>query len=472
MQRKTKLVCTIGPASESKQVIERLMRAGMNVARINLSHGTLEEHGETIAQIREMSSQLDMRVAIILDMPGRKMRTGPVERGDVYLEDGSDFSLVSEAVAGNEQRVSVSFPQFFIDMNVNDPIFLNDGIIQLKVTSANNRELKCKVVSGGLLTANRGINIPGVKLNIPSITVSDLKQMEYGIELGVDFFAISFVRSAADISDRKLFLQEKGAEIPIIAKIEKHEAVKDFDAILAEADGVMVARGDLGIEIPLEKVPTVQKEIIRKCNRAGKPVIVATQMLESMINSVRPTRAEVSDVANAIFDGADAVMLSGETAVGKYPVQTVRTMAKIVAETESALQYSNMLIDKSRQVTAHTDDAISFAACSISHQLNASCIVAYTASGSTALRVSRCRPKAPILALTPHASVARRLILSWGVEPYVTNEPSNIDVMFNNAAQLASKTGIAKTGDRVVITAGIPMGKQGSTNVVKVQPVE
>jgi pyruvate kinase len=443
----------------------------MGVARLNFSHGTQEEHAEVIRMIRGVSTVLDIPVAILLDLPGPKSRTGRLVKQEVHLREDDDFSLTSERVLGDEHRVSVGFPAFFDDIKIGDAIFLNDGAIQLKVMLATNSEVECKIAVGGTLTANSGINVPGVKLNVPSVTTEDLNHLAFGVEQGVDFIAVSFVRSATDILRVRQLLQEKRAHIPLIAKIEKHEGVNDIDRIIAEADGIMVARGDLGIEISLRKVPIVQKEIIRKCNQAGKPVIVATQMLESMVGARRPTRAEVSDVANAVLDGADAVMLSGETAIGKYPVRTINMMASIVAEAEKVLPYERILLEKSEQVAAETDDAISYAACHMSQRLGATCIVAYTSSGYTALRVSKYRPKVPIIAITPHVNIARRLALSWGIEPHLTTEPVNVDMMFQEAAELAFKTGIARRGKLVVITAGIPMGTPGSTNVVKVQRV-
>ncbi len=472
MLRKTKLVCTIGPASSPSRVIEKMMQAGMNVARLNFSHGTREEHAEVIRTIRDFSAVLDIPVAILIDLPGPKPRTGRLKKKQVHIKEGDNLSLTSERVPGDEHRISVDFPAFFNDIKAGDFIFLNDGAIQLKVISTTNIEVKCKVVVGGLLSDNKGINVPGVRLNVPSVTSEDLKNLAFAVEQGVDFVAISFVRSVADVLEVKQILQEKRANIPLIAKIETHEGANDIDRIIAEVDGIMIARGDLGIEIPLKKVPIVQKEIIRKCNQAGKPVIVATQMLESMVGATRPTRAEVSDVANAIFDGTDAVMLSAETAVGKYPVRAVNTMASIITETEKVLPYERILLEKSEQVTAQTDDAISYAACHMSQRLGAACIVAYTSSGSTALRVSKYRPKVPILAITPSANTARRLMLSWGIEPHLATEPSNVDIMFQEAAQLALQNGIAKRGELVIITAGIPMGTPGSTNVVKVHRVE
>jgi len=472
MLRKTKVVCTIGPASSSSRMLEKLARVGMGVARLNFSHGTHEEHAKSIKAIRQVSAGLGIPLAILLDLPGPKIRTGELEKNEVWLKEGDDFSLTGKPIIGNEQRVSVNFPTFLSDINPGDTVFLNDGAIQLEVISGSDIEVKCKIVVGGLLAEHKGINIPGVKLTIPSITSKDLVDLAFGLEQGVDFFAVSFVREASDVLRVKQFLREKGADVPLIAKIEKHEAVDNIDSIIAEADGIMVARGDLGVEMPLRQVPTVQKEIIRRCNQAGKPVIVATQMLESMISSIRPTRAEVSDVANAIFDGADAVMLSGETAIGRYPVETVAMMANIATEVEKTLPYKRILLERGEQVIPQTDDAISYAACRMSQQLRAACIIAYTSSGSTALRVSKYRPEAPILAITPNTDVARRLILSWGVNSQLVPELVNVDDIFHYAAQLSLKTGITKSGELVIITAGFPMGVPGSTNLIKVQRVE
>jgi len=472
MLRKTKIVCTIGPASSSSRVLEKLTRAGMNVARLNFSYGTHKGHAKSIQAIREVSAKSGIPLAILQDLSGPKVRTGRLAEKEIWLNEGEEFSLTGEEIAGNEHRVSVSFPAFLRDLKAGDTIFLNDGAIQLEVISTTDVEARCKVVVGGVLTEGKGINVPGVKLSIPSITDKDLADLAFGLEQGVDFVALSFVRKSIDVVRVKQFLREQGADVPLIAKIEKHEAVNGIDDIIAEADGIMVARGDLGVEIPLKQVPTVQKEIIRKCNQAGKPVIVATQMLESMINSPRPTRAEVSDVANAIFDDADAVMLSGETSIGKYPVETVTMMASIVAEVEKTLPYRRILREKGEQTIPETDDAISYAACQMSQQLGAACIIAYTSSGSTALRVSKYRPAAPIMAITPNENVARRLILSWGVSSYLKPGLASADDIFYEAAQLSLRTGMAKSGELVVITAGVPMGKPGSTNLIKVQRVE
>jgi len=472
MSRKTKIVCTIGPASNSRKTIQKLARAGMNVARINLSHGTLAEHEQVIRDIRDVARTLNLPIAILLDLPGPKIRTGALQKDNIVLREGSDFALVKDNIKGDEAKVSVNYPSFFKNVKAGSSIFINDGAIALKVVSATTSKVQCKVIVGGELTEHKGVNLPDVKLDIPSTISSNLEQMTFGIDQGVDFFAVSFVRSPADIAERRRFLHQMGVHIPLIAKIEKHEAVKRIDDIVREADGIMIARGDLGIEMPLAEVPLIQKSITRKCNSLGKPVIVATQMLESMINASRPTRAEVSDVANAIFDGADAVMLSGETAAGKYPVQAAEMMAKIAAEAEGALPYEQWLIEKRRHAPAQTDDAISYAACAISQQIGATCIVAYTRSGSTALRVSKYKPKATILAITPDERILRRLSLSWGVEPYLAKSTRNVDAMFQEAAGLAVKTGLACSCDFIVVTAGIPTGVPGSTNMIKVHRIE
>ncbi|MFC2036147.1 pyruvate kinase [Chloroflexota bacterium] len=472
MLRKTKLVCTIGPASNSKRIIDKLVRVGMNTARLNLSHGSLQEHTETIRSIRDVTNTLGTPVAILLDLPGPKLRTGKLEKNRVHLNEGDHFSFTSENILGNQQIVSVDSPEFFKNISVGKNIFLNDGALQLEVISTSSMIIKCKIIIGGLLTEKRGINVPGTTFSESPVSKEDIKSLAFGLEYSVDFIAVSLIRSADDILKIRQLLKELGGNIPLIAKVEKQEAVDCIDMIISEADGIMVARGDLGVEIQLEKVPIVQKEIIRKCNRVGKPVIVATQMLESMVGATRPTRAEVSDVANAIFDGTDAVMLSGETAIGRHPVQTARVMVKIAVESEKVLPYDRILLEKSEEVTAQTDDAISYAACHIAQQLRAACIVAYTSSGITAFRASKYRPKVPIIAITPNGHIARRLALSWGIESHLVTEPINADMMFQEAAKIAFNTSLAKQGELVVITAGIPTGISGNTNVVKVHQVQ
>jgi len=472
LRQKTKIVCTIGPASGSTPVIEELIRAGMNVARLNFSHGTLEEHAVYIRNIRKAASKLNTPVAILQDIAGPKIRTGKLKKKEVQLKEGADFTLTTAKVPGDEHSVSVNLPELAENVKRGDVIFLNDGAIKLGVVNTSPKEVRCRVIMGGTLGWEKGVNVPGVNLRIPSCTEKDFHDLLFGIEHAVDFVALSFVREAKDIFRVRKFLKKRGADIPLIAKIEKWEALENLDKILAASDGLMVARGDLGIEIPLERVPLAQKEIIRKCNHAGKPVITATQMLESMMNSPHPTRAEVTDIANSIFDGSDAIMLSGETAIGRYPVEAVQVMMKIALNTEAALPYGKMLLDKGADLEPQTDDAISYAACHTAHQLGAAAIVAFTTSGSTARRVAKYRPGIPILSATPSPKQRRRLLLSWGVYPYEVAEPSHVTDLLAQGARLSLETGVARKGDLIVITAGIPIGIAGTTNLLKVERVE
>jgi pyruvate kinase len=471
LRRRTKIVCTIGPASGSPPVIERLIRAGMNVARLNFSHGTHEQHAGYIRDIRRISARLGQPVAIMQDLPGSKGRTGKLRDGEVWLQEGADFTLITGAIVGDERRVSISLPGLPQQVKPGDNIFLNDGAIHLKVVAAADTEVRCQVVVGGPLGPDKGINVPGVTLDLPAITDQDIRHLAFGLEQGVDFMALSFMRRADDILQVKRLLRERGAEMPLIAKIERQEALKNIDEILASVDGVMVARGDLGLEIPVQRVPLAQKEIIHKCNRAGKPVIVATQMLESMVSSPSPTRAEVADVANAILDGTDAIMLSGETATGRYPVRAVHMMSRIALETEAALPYAQILEEKGVDLERQTDDAISYAACHTAQQLGAAAIVAFTASGSTARRVAKYRPQAPILALTPNEAVRKRLALLWGVHPIQVAEPLAVEDMFAEGGRQAVETAVAGKGDLIVITAGVPIGDAGGTNLLKVEGI-
>ena len=472
MFRKTKIICTIGPASDSDRMIEKLAGAGMNIARLNFSHGTHKQHAANIKAVRQVSSQLGLPLAILQDLPGPKIRTGRLKRESVRLKEGSDFILTNKDIVGDEHIVSASLPSLPKDVNPGDVIFLNDGAIELEVVSTTDSDIRCKVIVGGVLTPERGVNVPGVRLSVSPVTDEDLRHLAFGLEHRVDFVALSFIREAGDVLKVRQFIQAKGANVPLIAKIEKYEAVDNIDEIIAEVDGVMVARGDLGVEIPLRRVPLVQKEIISRCNRVGKPVIVATQMLESMVHSPYPTRAEVSDVANAIFDGADAVMLSEETAAGEYPEEAALTMAKVAIETETALPYHRILSQKTENVIPQTDDAISYAACHIAEQLEAAAILAYTTSGSTAQRVAKYRPRAPILAVTPQDSVRRKLALYWGIYPYKVTEYATVEEVFEQGAQLAVKLGLAKSGDLIVVTAGVPLRVPGSTIMLKVQKID
>jgi pyruvate kinase len=468
---KTKIVCTMGPSSSSATVIAGLLKAGMDVARINFSHGSHREHLRTINTLREVSKQLDLPIAIMQDLPGPKDRTGKMEKGGVALNPGEEFTLTTRSVLGNEHQVSVELPDMPRYMKVGDNVFLGDGIIKLEVQAINKTDIQCKVISGGRLNDSQGINVPGTDFGTSSIGEDDWTHLDFGVKHKVDFVAVSFIKEAEDILRVKRFLQEKKAASMLIAKIERREALDNLDSILEVSDGVMVARGDLGIDIPIQKVPIAQKEIIKKCNQIGKPVIVATQMLESMVDACRPTRAEVTDIANAIFDGADAVMLSEETAVGKYPLEAVSMMAEVAIETEAALPYDEILVNKGKYVQSKTEDAISYAACHAAHQLGAAAIVAFTSSGSTARRVARYRPQMPILAITPTETTRRQLLLSWGVIAFKVKLGLKITDMFAQGASIAKDSGLAKEGDLVVITGGVPVGRRGSTNLLKVETV-
>jgi pyruvate kinase len=471
-ERRTKIVCTIGPATSSAAVIEQLVKTGMNVARLNLSHGTYREHARYIQIVRKLSHRLAIPVAILIDLPGPKYRTGKLKDGQTKLEKGAEVILTTRSVRGGNGVIPVNFLTLPQDIRVGDTVLLDDGAMQLKVLGKRKTEIRCKVVVGGILTEGRGLVVPGMRTSAPFITDALRQHILFGIRQQPDYLALSFVSSAEDVISVRAILHKNDADMPIIAKIERGVAVDKFDSILAASDGIMVARGDLGVDIPLEEVPLVQKEIIRKCNQAGKPVITATQMLESMVNASRPTRAEVTDVANAIFDGTDAVMLSAETSIGRYPVQAVKMMGKIAHEVESKLPYEQMLTERGSWLEQKTDELISYNACHTAQSLGAAALVAFTRSGSTAGRVSKYRPRMPILAITTDAVVVGRLMLRWGVYPFHIAGASSVDELFSTAAKLSKELGLAKTGDLIVITGGIPVGVAGSTNLLKVEKVQ
>lgn len=469
--RRTKIVCTIGPSSNSAPVIADLLKTGLDVARINFSHGTNTEHARCIRTLRRVASQIGVPIAILQDLPGPKERTGKMKKGGVVLKAEDEFIITTKQVLGDEHQVSVDLPDLPKHVKLGDTIFLGDGTIRLEIIGISTYDINCKVMTGGRLGDNQGFNVPGANLGITSITEDDWRHLDFGVEHKVDFVAISFVKEAEDVLKVRRFLQQKNASLMLIAKIERHEALDNLDAILEVSDGVMVARGDLGIDLPIQKVPIVQKRIIQKCNRLGKPVIVATQMLESMVDAPRPTRAEVTDVANAIFDGADAVMLSEETAIGQYPVEAVSMMAQVALEAEAALPYEEILISKGNDLQPKTEDAISYAACHTAHQLGAAAIVAFTSSGSTARRVAKYRPEMPVLAITTSQITKRQLSLSWGVRAFKVASVSKITALFTQGAKIAKESGLAKDGDLIVITGGVPVGLSGSTNLLKVEKV-
>ncbi len=468
--RRTKIVCTIGPASGAENTLRQLIQAGMNIARLNLAHGTYEEHAGYVRTVRELSRQMGLPVSVLIDLPGPKYRTGQLKGGSALLTEGAEVTLTTRPVEGDATLVPVNFPTLPLDVKKGDLVLLDDGALQLRVLDVAGTEIKCVVLVGGVLTERRGLVVPGMPTSGPFITENLRAHLEFALGQKPDFIALSFVDSPEDINQVRGIMPAAGT-VPIIAKIERVRAVREFDAILATSDGIMVARGDLGVDIPLEKVPLVQKDVIGRCNRAGKPVITATQMLESMVNAALPTRAEVSDVANAIYDGTDATMLSAETSIGKYPAQAVRMMATIAHETESSLDYARLLHEREGWASAQTDELIALSACRTAQSLGAPAIVALTSSGSTVARVAKYRPKAIVLALTPNPAIAGKLLLYWGVHPVVIDHVPTLEELFTTGARLARESGIAQNGDLIVITGGFPLGIAGSTNLLKVQTV-
>jgi len=467
---KTKIVCTIGPASNSYEKIEKLIQGGMDVARLNFSHGNYEEHLQKIKYIRQVSLKTAKSVAILQDLGGPKIRIGKIEKEPILLRANSSFILTNREVPGDEQGVSVTFPSLPRKVKKGDRIFLADGTLELKVKELTPADIICRIVKGGKLTSHKGINIPNISMDISSLTEKDYQDIIFGIKNKVDFIGLSFTRNAEDVLRARKILKENGAEnISLIAKIEKKEAVDNLKEIIKASDGIMVARGDLGVEIPLENVPLVQKEIIKRCNLAGKPVITATQMLMSMVSNPRPTRAEVTDVANAILDGTDAIMLSEETAVGNYPLEAVETMNKIALKVEKAIDYKKILSERSLSVKPTNPDAISHATCQVALDLKAKAIITFTFSGSTARMVSRYRPPIPIIAASTRDSTVRKLALSWGVYPFKSDELENTDDMIEKSKKVALATGLVKKGDKIIITAGIPFKIPGTTNLLKVE---
>lgn len=467
--RKTKIVCTIGPVSESVEKLVALIEAGMNVARLNFSHGDFEEHGNRIKNIREASERTGKKVAILLDTKGPEIRTQTLEGGVAELKTGEELIVSMTEVVGNDKKISVTYPGLVNDVHPGSKILLDDGLIELEVTEIRDNELVTKVMNDGVLKNKKGVNVPNVSVNLPGITDKDTADIKFGIEQGVDFVAASFVRRASDVLEiRELLDTNGGSEIDIIPKIENQEGVDNIDEILEVSEGLMVARGDLGVEIPAEEVPLVQKELIKKCNAAAKPVITATQMLDSMQRNPRPTRAEASDVANAIFDGTDAIMLSGETAAGDYPVESVQTMHNIATRTEKALNYEAILRKKTKEANTSITSAIGQSVAHTASNLSAAAILSATESGYTARVVSKYRPLSPIIAVTSNEKVIRKLNLVWGVTPVQGKSATSTDEMFESTVDFAMQANLIKQGDLVVITAGVPINETGTTNIMKV----
>ena len=469
--RKTKIVCTIGPASESFEKLCSLMEAGMNVCRLNFSHGSHEEHAARIKTIREASKKTGKQVAILLDTKGPEIRTHDMENGAIELTTGAHVIVSTKEVLGTAEKFSITYEGLIDDVEVGTRILLDDGLVGLEVTKIDkeNGEIHTVVLNAGPLKNKKGVNVPGVSVKLPGITEKDKQDILFGIEQNVDFIAASFVRRASDVLEiRELLDSNNGHHINIIPKIENQEGVDNIDEILEVSEGLMVARGDLGVEIPTEEVPLVQKQLIKKCNALGKPVITATQMLDSMQRNPRPTRAEASDVANAIFDGTDAIMLSGETAAGSYPVEAVQTMHDIASRTETALNHKEILSKRSKDSEHNITDAIGQSVAYTTLNLGANAIITPTASGHTARMISKYRPEAPIIAITSHDYVARRLALVWGVNPLVGPKTNSTDEMLENAVNQSLNAGLAAYGDTVVITAGVPVGEVGTTNMMKI----
>lgn len=471
MLRKAKIVCTIGPASESVEMLKKMMQAGMNVARLNFSHGSHEEHAARIANIRQACKETGKQVAILLDTKGPEIRTGTLAVDSVELVENNIITLTTEEVAGTAERVSITYKDLPQDVEVGNTILIDDGLIGLTVEQIEGTEIICRIKNGGTLKSKKGVNVPGVKIKLPGITDKDAADIEFGIQQKVDYIAASFVRKASDILEIREILERHQAKIDIIAKIENEEGVNNADEILAVADGLMVARGDLGVEIPVEEVPLVQKRLIDKCNQLGKPVITATQMLDSMQRNPRPTRAEASDVANAIFDGTDAIMLSGETAAGKYPLESVETMNRIALRAEQELNYREILNAHALKRQISITDAIGLAVANAALDLDAAAIITATESGHTARMVSKYRPKAPIVAVTPHESVVRRLALVNGVYPIIGESAETTDEMLEISVRESLQAGLVRHGDLVVITAGVPVRETGTTNLMKIHVI-
>ncbi|WP_436887855.1 pyruvate kinase [Mammaliicoccus sciuri] len=472
--RKTKIVCTIGPASESEEMLEKLMLAGMNVARLNFSHGSHEEHKGRIDTIRKVSSKLNKNIGILLDTKGPEIRTHNMKDGLIELIKGSEVTVKTTEVEGTPEAFSVTYEKLAEDVEVGSTILLDDGLIELTVKSVDiaKGEVHCDVQNTGELKNKKGVNLPGVKVNLPGITDKDASDIRFGIEEGVDFIAASFVRRPSDVLDIRAILEEKENNvIKIIPKIENEEGIENIDEILQVSDGLMVARGDMGVEILPEAVPMVQKQLIQKCNKLGKPVITATQMLDSMQRNPRCTRAEASDVANAIYDGTDAVMLSGETAAGLYPEEAVRTMQNIAVAAEEAQDYKKLLSDRSKMIDTNLVNAIGVSVAHTALNLNVESIVAATESGATAQTISKYRPHSHIIAVTPNETTARHMTLVWGVLPVVKKGKQTTDELLNNAVSTAVNTGLVDNGDLIIITAGVPTGETGTTNLMKIHLV-
>ena len=469
--RKTKIVCTLGPATDGQGVLRQMIQAGMNVARFNFSHGSYDEHQRRLEALTALREELHLPVAAMLDTKGPEVRLRTFQNGPVHLKTGQSFTLTTDDVPGDETRCSITYADLPQDVKPGNTILLDDGLVRLTVLETTAREIRCRVENDGVMKDKKGVNVPGVSLSMPYMSQRDREDILFGIRQGFDFIAASFVRSAADVREIRHILDKNHSKIRIIAKIENQEGVSNLVDILSVADGIMVARGDMGVEIDFTEIPAIQKSIIAQCVAAGKPVITATQMLDSMIENPRPTRAEITDVANAIYDGTSAIMLSGETAAGAYPIEAVKTMARIARRTEQDINYIKRFSSRDVHEAPNVTNAISHATVTTSMDLGAKYIVTVTKSGKTAKMISKYRPSCPIIACSPEMSTVRQLSLSWGVIPVFVEEKTNTDELFAAAYDAAKKQGLLRNGDLVVTTAGVPLGISGNTNLLRVDTI-
>jgi pyruvate kinase len=472
--RKTKIVCTIGPSSNTPEKIESLVLAGMNVARLNFSHGSHEDHKSVIDAIRQVEEKMGRTIGILMDLQGPKIRVGTMLEGGQIITAGVEVILSPEKVLGTSEIIPIDYPNLVKDAKVGDTILMDDGLLECRITEKKGSLVKAMVVVGGLLKSRKGVNLPNVKISISAITEKDFEDLDFGLSQGVDIVALSFVRSARDVQDLISHVRAKGSNAAIVAKIEKPEAIPVIDEIIEEADGIMVARGDLGIEIPSDQVPLIQKHIIRRCRQLGKPVITATQMLESMISNPRPTRAESSDVANAVLDGTDAIMLSGESASGKYPIEAVRVMDRICrsVEAESDTIYQSLTFKKPDWKEKQVIEALSYSCVKLAEDVNASVIATITHSGTTARRIAKYRPHVPIVAFTENEVVARQLNLVWGVHSVKINALYDTDQSIERMERYLHEHGWTQKGDRAILATGVPTAKKGRTNMIKVSTLD
>lgn len=470
--RRTKIVCTLGPAIDGREILTRIFKCGLDVARLNFSHGTHDEHQKRIDCFKAVRAELKKPAALLLDTKGPEIRLKKFKNGGVTLKEGKKFILTTKDIEGDENGVSVTYPGLPSDLSRGDRVLIDDGLIELKVTEINSTDVICEVIDGGEVSDRKGVNLPGITVGIPFLSDADKEDLLFGIKNDFDYIAASFVRNAEDVKLIKAFLDKnKGSFIKVISKIENQDGVKNIDEIVRVSDGIMVARGDMGVEIPFEEIPSLQKMIISKTINMGKPVITATQMLDSMIRNPRPTRAEITDVANAIYDGTSAIMLSGETAIGRYAELSVATMSKIAEKTDTDIDFINNFEKRIGTISKNVTDAISYSTCSAAHSLDAAAIITITKSGHTSRMVSRYRPGCPIIASTPLEKVYHQLALVWGVTPVLTEEVSSTDEIFEQAVNSVLNAGMLKNGDIVIITGGIPVGVSGTTNMIKIHVV-